>query len=184
MAWLTEVYLNRKGTYVYADYDRAHRIFTKITNSNSYLWAAPKRDLLILRTERPVPPEEFATLARSVRAREIPSRVNPGGRYEIAGIVNAVRTETLPNGRKRKMPVKHDLFPAWLERRFGACADLERVTVEHLAPARSENPFIVDRKAFTALATIADAEAFSQLLTRGIGQAKRYGCGLILAKEA
>jgi hypothetical protein len=194
--WHTEAHLTQAGRALPFDSDRMHRILTWATGGPRFLWAHPRAGVLIIQSDAALPPELWRGIATSVRSSRAPTSFPQGSLVELSGIVCPTTsshdrdhpTPGRPDGRTRRKPLDTDQVPAWLQRRFNGAARLEVDQVEDLAPGKGTRPdgsvMWVTRRAFHAWATVADPDMFAQLLHDGIGRGKRFGAGLVLAKEA
>jgi len=73
---------------------------------------------------------------------------------------------------------------AWLERKLQAFAQLETLIVQpepvlYFRKAKEGRSGKIQTVMFDGVLTVTDAEAFNSQVTKGIGPAKAFGCGLL-----
>lgn len=125
------------------------------------------------------------SFAFSLRANPVISRKGPaGGR--------GLRHDVVMDAKKRSATVnqrvlEQDVGSSWLERRAEQCGfNLRVVQVEgyqqHVL-RKSENKQIkFSTLDFTGVLTVTDSSKLLNALTKGIGSAKGFGCGMLMIK--
>jgi CRISPR system Cascade subunit CasE len=83
-----------------------------------------------------------------------------------------------------RVPLLHEeQQQAWLERKLQAFAQLETLIVQpepvlYFRKAKEGRSGKIQTVMFDGVLTVTDAEAFNSQITKGIGPAKAFGCGL------
>jgi len=84
-----------------------------------------------------------------------------------------------------RVPLLHEeQQQAWLERKLQAFAQLETLIVQpepvlYFRKAKEGRSGKIQTVMFDGVLTVTDAEAFNSQVTKGIGPAKAFGCGLL-----
>ncbi|MCX0245012.1 type I-E CRISPR-associated protein Cas6/Cse3/CasE [Streptomyces drozdowiczii] len=148
-----------------------------------------------------------AALAEAPHTLTLDRTFRPGDRVDFRTIVNPVRTLPPPPGsppKTRGARVPHtrpEHVKRWFARRLqplgrpptaqdgvvriGADTDLERLAVRMLPRVSSPAPhkgLRIARAELKGTLTVTDPTAFVAALTRGIGHARAYSCGLLLVR--
>lgn len=187
--WKTEIILNSRGRYIPYDADLMHRILTLHTQTNTYLWSHPRTGILIIQSDTPLSRDAFKHEAREMRAVRIPLNYYDGQRVEIAGIINPTKSKPRQDRHSTRVRLDLEQVPDWLDRRTNTAFQLDApISLEQLPPAKgtttSGHKILCSRVAFHTYATIKNHSETVRLVRTGIGQAKRYGCGMLTIKPA
>lgn len=185
VVWVTEVLLNGAGRQMVRDADYVHRLLTAATDSSSYLWALGAEGVLVVQSRCPLPAGLFRKTSISVKSREVGVVYSEGAQVVVAGVVSPTIAKTRAGRRSHRVPLSVEEVPGWLEKRLGECLSIEQVQVEKLSPSiglRASGRVWNGRAAFSLTGSVTDPSGFAQALLYGVGPAKRFGCGLVLAR--
>ena len=163
----------------FRDRQMLHRTIATELHPERPLWAL-SGDTLIVAASKPV---DGLRLFRSARAADMPLAHPIGTRLVISGIINPVVQRAREGRRSSKHRLAPDLVPDWLRSRIHG-ADVEDVDVEVLRPIHGlhgEHRITICPVGVTATATVTDPAALADVLAAGVGSARAYGCGLLLA---
>lgn len=185
--WVTQLILKPHHRGLPYNSDQVHRLLAAATNSNRYLWAHPRPGMMIVQSHHPIITDIIERIAKQAHSQQRDLRFRVGSKVEIAGIVSPQRTET-SNGVKRKRPARDDAVPGWLDRRFEGAAKVHApLTIEHISPSKGSRPdgsqILHTRVSVHGYVTVIDGDRLSALLAEGVGPGKRFGTGLIQARE-
>lgn len=184
--WKTEIFLNHRGRGIPFDSDLMHRILTRAFDSDHFLWSMPRAGVVLVQSDAPLPPETFHGEASSIRAKCVPTTFTHGQRVEIAGIVNPTKAQRRDGRHSAKVKLPDDQVPAWIARRMSGAVSLSQIDVESMSPAqgrrKDKSTILHTRRAFHAFATVTDPDRLASLIESGIGQGKRFGCGMLIVK--
>lgn len=133
-------------------------------------------------------------------SREFSLQLQPGQAYRFCLRANPVRAvkdkskgAVVKNGKERtrsaRVPlIKEEHQMAWLERKFESCGELENILIQ------PENPLYFRKKnsgagkvqsvLFNGIINVTDADVLSDMIIKGIGPAKSFGCGMLSLARA
>ncbi len=155
------------------------------------LWAALTPTLLLVQTSIPPPPRPqwmaqhlFSDYGPALGALRVGDRV----RLDLVANPTRVTRENLGAGRWgppkiRALPA--DQRAAWLRRRLAAALDVESLWEWDLGPAhgrRRGHTLTHVRHQFRGDAVVRDPAGLRELVRRGVGRGKAFGCGLLLIR--
>ncbi|MFE7620735.1 type I-E CRISPR-associated protein Cas6/Cse3/CasE [Streptomyces sp. NPDC057496] len=145
--------------------------------------AEPPHTLTLDRTFRPGDRVDFRTVVNPVRTLQPP----PGSPPKTRGTrVPHTRPEHVKRWFARRLqPLGHSPTAPDGVARIGADTDLERLAVRMLPQVSSPAPhkgLRIARAELKGALTVTDPTAFVTALTRGIGHARAYSCGLLLVR--
>ena len=187
-AWLTEISVAKSHLAASLDAGSVHRWLTLAADSNRFLWVSPRAGLLIVQSERPLDRTALGrgidTLFAAERALTFPQ----DARVELTGIVAPTKAEFQRGRRGKIRALPAEDVPAWILRRLGSAVSIDgSLSIEALSPAQGRKKdgtrTLTTRTSFHTYATVTNSERLAELLLTGVGRGKRYGAGLILAKE-
>lgn len=184
--WKTEIVLNRRGRNLPYDSARMHRILSSVFDSPGVLWSSPRPGVVLTQSDDPIPPNAFGKEVASIRSKQVNLLHPEGAPLEVAGIVSATRQESRKDGRGPRRPIAVEDFPVWIARQFSGAAVLYRVDVEQLSPAKGKRltgEIVHTRFGFHAYATVTNGEKLADLLHKGVGRGKRFGCGMVTVRS-
>lgn len=174
MSVIHEIRLTREGQHRLRDLQRAHAIIRTLAGRS--LWARPLQNLLIVQATHIAVPSWMAAEHRTV---EMPT---PAGAVKISLIAHAVARR---GSRTRRLTLNESA--QWLTRRMGDSVALDQITVEDMGirrGIRNGRPLLLSWTAFHATGAVNNRATLSELMHTGVGRAKAYGCGLLLAVAA
>lgn len=184
-AWLTELLLLPKWGRI--DSGHVHRWLTKAADGPHFLWVSPRPGLLIVQTVRPLNRDTLDGV-RSIHSARIDLTHPQGARLEISGIVSPTKAE-FQRGRRGKIRRVPETEQAdWVLRKLGpALSNIDHLTVQPMGASRGTKPdghrLLHPRTSIHCYGTVKDPDVFTRMLTQGVGRGKRFGTGLLLAKE-
>lgn len=187
-AWLTEILLTRRHKHVTYDSGAVHRWLTRAAEGPYYLWASPRPGTLIVQSARPLARDTLAG-TMSVHATRISLDYEAGARVSVAGILAPTRATWRGPQRPGKIgPIPDEELPAWALRKLGpTLGDISFLRVQQLSPSRGQKldgtQLTHARAAVSCIATVTDPGQFAHMLAEGVGRGKRFGAGLLLARE-
>lgn len=116
-----------------------------------------------------------------VRVIDATSILEGAAESEYARITVDVNTVTRNGRSKSTRPVAEHELGTWLAARFGD-AVTELVIRDSLPTRRTANSARMNVSSVVADVKVGDHSEFLRILVQGIGRAKSYGCGLVLAQ--
>lgn len=166
-----------------------------------------KRDFLF-RVERLTWREGAAVLMQSIKqpvssnsvrvlaVKEWPLKLQAGQRLRFRLRANPVKAiKDVSKGtvirnkkeyvRTTRVPlIKEDEQQAWLERKFAQCAQVESLIIQQEPPlnfrkAEEQRSGKIQPVLFDGIVTIVQPDSFSELVCKGVGPAKAFGCGMV-----
>lgn len=172
--------LTRHGTRHMRDLQVTHATIAAATHGTTArpLWCMPLRDLLIVRADQCDLP---SALVREAHTGVHVPALDAGDPVTLTTVVNPVVDR---DGRRRVIPIGDTR--AWLEHRL-APVELRDVEVEDLGQRggwRGGRRVTVAWRAVTSTGIVRDPDGLAEVLDRGLGRAKAYGCGLVLVAGA
>ncbi|WP_166345050.1 type I-E CRISPR-associated protein Cas6/Cse3/CasE [Phytoactinopolyspora limicola] len=170
------IHLTRHGTRHMRDLQVAHATISAATNGTTQrpLWAMPTRDLLIVQADTcDLPPN----LIREHHTGTRPANVE--GRIRLAMVINPVVDR---DGKRTVIPMND--MATWLHQRLSDTADLHEFDVQDLGQRggwRNGHRITIAWRAVDAIVTVTNPQRMRHILDNGLGRARAYGCGLVLA---
>lgn len=183
MSVLHEIRLRPEGVRHMRDVQVAHATIAAMLPG---LWAMPLRDLIIVRASEEATVALQPRLVREHRAHlDAPA---PPGPVRLSVIANPTADRVNhADGSKRRVPLPISECQDWLRRKLSGIVDLSEVATEDMGTGRGwrqRNRISVRRVAFDAVGMVRDRNALQQVMDAGLGRARAYGCGLLLAVPA
>ena len=148
---------------------------------------------ILFRVERPtdrmpcvliqssVPPDSVADGCDRVRIIDVSSILQLAASADYARITVDVNTVMRNNRIKSTRPVTAQELSPWLSAKFGTAVS-ELIVRDSTQMRRTVNGARLNVTSVVADVRVGDQTAFHRVLTGGIGRAKSYGCGLVLAQ--
>lgn len=172
---------------VHAMHVRVHEATDGHPTEPRILWGQPDRWTLIVRSQMPVPETAFPSgyLYAPPAHTETAPLPNEGDQVRWAVILNPRRdTKTRLDGETVRRRTVTDDPVGYCQPRIGAAVD-GPIEATELPTARGRqtahgNRLTHLRWMVTGHGRVTDPAGFAQYVTRGIGKARGYGCGLIL----
>jgi hypothetical protein len=125
--------------------------------------------------------------AEHVFSAERDTYFNTGQRLEIAGIVAPTKCETRPGQRGKIRTLAPTEVPDWIERKLYPAFAVKTLDLQHLPNSRGikrdGTRVVHPRVSVHATGFVTNPNALANLLENGVGRGKRFGAGMILAKE-
>lgn len=130
------------------------------------------------------------------KPKEIHFEIKSGGRYRFMLCANPTKRITDKDGKeenqgKVRVPIIDEAeIVAWLKRQFEGCAEIDAVELTqknlirfHKNKKDQAHFGKIQTVTFLGILTVTDSELLIGKITKGIGPAKAFGCGLLtLAK--
>lgn len=185
MTHLTQIRFRRPAL---RDSQTTHRTVLAAAGSDAgrILWAAPRRDLLIIQSAQLITADRIDGVAAS-HSGPVHTTWTAGQPIQLSLIASPTYCQHTPGqrGKRRALPI--DACDAWLRRKLGHAATLDEIEVQEMGPRtgrRHEHTVVHRLVGFHALGRVADPDALRQLQLDGVGAGKAYGAGLLLVSAA
>lgn len=128
----------------------------------------------------------------SLRANAVVKRKGTDGRQDRFDVVQDARSRAKATGDKLppRAVLAQECGTKWLLARqadLGLCFEEESLLVQRYAPQRfwrGGKPATIGTLDFAGFARVYDADKTLQAMLAGVGPAKSFGCGLLLARRA
>lgn len=152
------------------------------------LWAHLEERTLVVRHTRPIESRDLpqGLVARTSATKE--TSAENGQRIELAWVMNPARRKTVQGVRHGTKVVPASEWDAFAAVRLAPMIDIETLSTRnggkaHGRHADGNNPTI-QRVIVRATGTVTDANTLNERMISGLGHARAYGCGLIVARKA
>ena len=152
------------------------------------LWSTPEPGILVVQAPTAVDRRHAPTASR-VTTTPIGIEHTTGERVSFAVIANPSMRRCASGSRTARHPLSADDADDWLRRKLGAALHVTSMTGQWLPAAvghktRDRTRVTIARRIWGGEATVTDPVALRDLIIRGVGAGKAYGCGLILTRHA
>lgn len=170
-----EIVLSREGQRRVRDLQEAHAVMLAAARGPA-LWAMPRCELLIAQADRFELPDAY------VRERRAHDVTVPAGSVRMSLIAHSVERH-----KSAERVLSGDEAAAWLTRKLDGVIAIDELSVEDMGDRRGKRqgmPLTLRWTAFYATGEVLDRGRLETLMRDGVGRAKAYGCGLLLAVSA